>query len=66
MWGGGYKMATQAIFPPPQWRIQDLSHKKVVKIGWFGQTSYKAEGSKLADWPQVDSHVTCANQPNLR
>jgi hypothetical protein len=33
MWGGGYKMAKQAILPPPQWQIQDLSHKKVVKFG---------------------------------
>jgi hypothetical protein len=64
--GGGYKMATQAIFPPPQWRIQDLSHKKVVKIGWFRQTRKLPVGSKLADGPHVDSHVTCANQPNLR
>jgi hypothetical protein len=59
-------MATQAIFPPPQWWIQDLSHKKVVKIGWFRQTRKLAVGSKPADVPHVDSHVTCANQPNFR
>jgi hypothetical protein len=36
MWGGGvggYRMATQAILPPPQLQIQDLSHKKVFKFG---------------------------------
>jgi hypothetical protein len=55
MWGG-YKMATQDILPPPQWRIQDLSHKKVVKIGCFEanqQIREVAVGSKLADGPHV-------------
>ncbi len=46
--GGGYMMATQAIFPPPQWRIQDLSQEKVVKSGWFRQTRHLAAGSKPA------------------
>ena len=46
-------MAFQAIFPPPQLRIQDLRHKKVVKFGWFRQTRKLAVGSKLADGPHV-------------
>jgi hypothetical protein len=56
MWGGGYKMLTQAILPPPQRRIQDLSHKKVVKSSCFGanlQTLHVAVGSKVADGPHV-------------
>jgi hypothetical protein len=52
-------MATQAIHPPPQWRNQDLSHKKVVKSGKVAvlganlQIRHVAVGSKVVVGPYV-------------
>jgi len=46
--------ATQAIFPPPQWRIQYLSHMKVVISGWLGQTRHLDAETKPAYDPQMD------------
>jgi hypothetical protein len=55
--GGANKMATQAILPPPQkWRIQDLSHKKVVKSGGFGSNPrvyHVVVDPKVTDGPYV-------------
>ncbi len=61
-------MATQAILPPPLLRIQDLSHKKVVKFGQFGQTSKLAKsqwGPNLRMGHMWQSRDFCAKQPNL-
>jgi hypothetical protein len=53
-------MVTQAIFPPPQWRIQDLSHVKVVKSGRFGQTRYMdAETKPMYDPPVFSIRQSC-------
>jgi hypothetical protein len=46
MWGGWYKMDTQAIFPPPQWRVYLMSQCEVVKRGGFRKTHYLDEETK--------------------
>jgi hypothetical protein len=48
-------MATQATFPPSQWRIQGLSQREMVKSGGFRQIHYLDAGTKLmcAPWRVV-------------
>ncbi len=50
--GGGYKMATLAIFPPPKWRVQAMSQCEVIKSGGFRQICYLDAETKLSYGPR--------------
>ncbi len=61
MWGGGTRWRPKPSSPLPKWRIQDLSHKKVVKSGGFGSNPrIHHMGSKVADGPYVAVTWPCA------
>jgi hypothetical protein len=56
MWVGGTRWRPKPSFPLPKWRIQDLSHKKVVKSGGFGvnpRVYHMVVDSKVANGPYV-------------